>query len=410
MTPSTRRHGAGARKHAASEATRQQSSERAPAAEVPSAPRRARSALTLPSWLRTRPSWLRKAPTRRMLIIAGTTAAIVVVAAVLIVAFVTRPSVRVPSLVGVARVEAENRAKALGLTVTVKGTEFSAEVPKGAIASQDPTAGALVGPGTAMTLLVSAGSETFALPDVVGMTLAEARTALRTKGLEVQYVSAPSDAPTGTVTASAPAAGTEVLNGDVVRLTISASGGAVVSASLADVSFVIDPAPPIGSASLDPAFDVATRLSETLRLAGAAVTMTRDTRGQAGAPGVDARLQAARESSATVFIGLSVAASGLEGLEVLVMPTTGVTSAVSAASGPLADAVFASLRVENSAVSTITATADKVMTGAGTAGVGVRLGSFGARTDRKLFSSAAWADTMARAIGRALSALYGSNL
>jgi N-acetylmuramoyl-L-alanine amidase len=136
--------------------------------------------------------------------------------------------------------------------------------------------------------------------------------------------------------------------------------------------------------------------------------MTRETRGQAGAPGVDARLQAARESSATVFIGLSVAASGLEGLEVLVMPTTGVTPAVAAASGPLADAVFASLRVENSAVSTITATADKVMAGAGTAGVGVQLGSFGAKTDRKLFGSTAWADTMARAIGRALTALYGS--
>jgi hypothetical protein len=364
-------------------------------------PRRERRAVTLPSWLRTMPS-------RRTMIVGGVVAGVAIAATVLILVVATRPSVRVPSLVGVARIEAENRAKALGLTVTVKGTEFSAEVPKGAIASQDPTAGTLVAPGTAMTLLVSAGSEGFALPDVVGMTLAEARTTLRAKGLEVQFVSAPSDAPTGTVTASAPAAGAEVLNGDVVRLTISASGGAVVSAGLADASFVIDPAPPTGPASLDPAFDVATRLSEALRLAGATVTMTRDTRGQTGAPGVEARLQAARESSATVFVGLSVAPSGLEGLQVLVMPTAGVTPAVGAASGPLADAVFASLRAENSTVSTISATADRVMTGAGTAGVGVRLGSFESKADRKLFASATWLDTMARAIGRALTALYGS--
>jgi hypothetical protein len=399
MTPSTRRHGAGGRKHAASGAARHQVSDAVEPAVREARPRSSRGRV-LPGWLRVRPS-------RRTLVIGGAACGLVVLAAALIVYASSRPSVRVPSLVGATRTAAEARAKALGLALDVKGTEFSAAVPKGAIASQEPTAGVMVGLGSTLTVLVSAGSETFAMPDVIGMMLADARTALRAKGLDVQFLVAASDAATGTVTASAPPPGADVSGGDVVRLTIAAGGVPATSTDLSSSSFVIDPAPPATAGPPDVAFDVATRLADLLRVAGASVVLTREVSGGVGTPTEAARVAAARESSATVLVGFSVASIGLEGLQVLVMPRAGVSAPVSAASGPLGDAVFASLRADHATVSTLTATTDAVLTGSGLAGVRIRLGSSASPADLRLFADPAWADSIARAVNRGLAGLYG---
>jgi beta-lactam-binding protein with PASTA domain len=346
-------------------------------------------------------------PSGRLRLIVGVVAGAILIAIAVIVTMTLRPSVRVPSLVGATRSAAERRAKALGLTLVVKGTELAPDIPKGSVASQDPTAGVVVPGGSSVTVLISAGSEAFGMPDVLGMMLADARELLRASGLDVRFKTAASDAPTGTVTASAPVPGAQVAEGDIVELTISASGGVSVSSDLSGASFVIDPAPPATTGSVDAAYEVATRLAASLRLSGATVVMTRDAPGPNSAPTVDERVSIARESSATVLIGVSVKASGLEGLQVMVMPTAGVAASVSVASGPLADAVFASLRVRDAAVSTITASADPVLTGSGLAGVGVRLGSEGSRSDRKSFADPSWADAVATAISRALTALYG---
>lgn len=334
-------------------------------------------------------------------------ALVVIVGSVAAAVLLARPSVRVPSLVGATRAAATARAQALGLTLVVKGTEISPDVPKGSIASQDPTAGVLVASGSQLTVLLSAGTDTFALPDVTGMTLADARTALRAKGLDVLFETAPSSAPTGTVTASEPAPGASVAEGDVVRLTISAASAPTQATDLSANSFVIDPAPPASDDAVDISFEVATRLTERLRAAGAQVTMTRLAPGSSGAPSESGRVMAAQAASATVMIGFSVASTGLEGLQVLTMPQTGVSPGVFTASGPVADAVFSALRVDFATVSTLTATTDKVLIDTGLAGVRIRLGSLAVRSDRALFADPKWADTIAGDTFRAIAGLYG---
>lgn len=330
----------------------------------------------------------------------------VVVIAIVWSSLSSRPSVRVPSLVGITRAIATQRLNALGLKLVVKGTQLSPNVAKGAVASQDPTAGVLVSPGSDVTVLVSAGTDTFAIPDVLGLTLDAARTTLRAKGLEVLFSTAQSDQPTGTVISQTPAAGVKVSDGDVVRLTV-AGGAATITADLSDSSFAIDPVPPATARALDPTYAVGRRLSELLTAAGAAVTMTRDTTGVASTPGDAARLDIAKDSSATVLIGLSISTTGLEGLQVLTMPRAQVPASVAAASAPLADAVFASLRADFATVSTLTATVDPVLTGSGFAGVRVRLGSMLSKSDQKLFADPAWADRIATDIFRGLVAIYG---
>jgi beta-lactam-binding protein with PASTA domain len=326
------------------------------------------------------------------------------VAAALILA---RPSVRVPSFVGVTKSSASQRAGALGLTLVVKGTEVSADVPAGSIASQEPSAGILVASGSQVTVLLSAGSDTFPLPDVTGMTLADARAALRAKGLDVLAETAPSSAPTGTVTASEPTPGTKVAEGDVVRLTVSAAGAATQATDLSSNSFVLDPAPPASDTAVDISFEVSTRLAERLRAAGAQVTLTRLAPGASGSPSESGRVMAAQAASATVIIGFSVASTGLEGLQVLTMPRSGVSPDVFAASAPLADAVFSSLRVDFATVSTLTATADRVLIETGLAGLRIRLGSLSVRSDRALFADPKWADIIASDTFRGIAGLYG---
>lgn len=345
----------------------------------------------------------------RVLVISGIVLGVLVLAGTGAILLLSRPSVRVPSLVGATRASADARAKALGLTLVVKGTELAPDIPKGSVASQDPTAGVLVSGGSSVTVLISAGADTIAVPDTLGMTLADARDALRAKGLDVIFDTAASSEPTGTVIASTPAPGAKVASGDIVRLTIAGTAAALPTTDLTRSSFVIDPAPPVAGETVDIAYEVATRLSTLLRTAGARTTLTRSAPGAAGAPSEAARIVTAKDASATVLIGLSVASSGLEGMQVLQMPSAGVPSSIATVSIPLADAVLAALRTDFSSVSTITATNDAVLKGAGMAGLRVRLGSAAVAADRKLFADPNWADKAARAIFRGLSGLYGTS-
>lgn len=397
MTPSARRHGVGSRKHAESGPGRHATSGGTPSAALRAVVTRANTVWTA---VRTRLG-------RRGSVIAGIVTGLLLLTVIAGVLLSSRASVKVPSLIGVSEADAGRRAKALGLTLVVRGTELSVGVAKGLVASQDPTAGVVVSAGSKLTVVISAGSGTFAMPDLTGLTLEAARELLRAKGVDVRFVTSPSTAPSGTVISSEPAPGTPVSVGAVVRLTIAASGGGLPLADLSGSSFVLDPAPPASDVASDAAFSVATRLADLLRSAGATVSMTRSVAGAAAAPSVADRLTATHDASATVLIGFSVATSGLEGLQVLTVPHGVVPTSVVEVSAPLADAVFASLRADFASVSTLTANADPVMVGSGLAAVGIRLGSVEAPTDRKLFANPAWADLMARDVFRGLAAIYG---
>ena len=431
MTPSKGRHGSGVHRHAASGTGHRRphtdshdaSSERAPLASTlgagwAGALGRARD------WLKHLPhgrplllgaagvalgrvrDWLKRLPHGRPLLLGAAGVALVV--AVLVTTFMLLPdrTVRIPDLVGIPRAQAAERVSALGLTLQIRDTPFSATIAKDSIAAQEPTVGLLVAPGSVVVVDLSAGSDSFALADVIGQDLDTARNALRAQGLSVTFATAVSDADSGTVIASMPAPGTPVSTGDSVRLTLATSVGAISPSDLGGVGFILDPAPANPGDPADVSMDVATRVAALLSAAGATVTMTRDSDVTSPAVTPADRALTAKETSATAVIGFSMQPSSLEGMVLLTMPADSASGQAAVSAGPLADAVFASLRVDMSTISTLTASGDPVLSGSGLPGVRLSLGSFASSSDAASFADEHWLEVVANDIYRALAQLY----
>lgn len=126
--------------------------------------------------------------------------------------------VQVPALAGSALAVARARLEELGLR-SQSTTEDSSQ-PAGTVVRSDPAAGASVAVGTEVRLVVSNGSRV-RVPDVVGRPLADARRLLETAGLESTQRFVDSTQPQGTVTSTAPAAGSEVSRGSTVDVRAS---------------------------------------------------------------------------------------------------------------------------------------------------------------------------------------------
>ena len=92
--------------------------------------------------------------------------------------------VTVPDVTGRTAAEAENLLSRAGL-VTFQQEEYSSEVEKDTVIRQSPSANSLLERGGAVTVIVSKGLELVTIPDVVGMTMAEATDALLAAGLSV---------------------------------------------------------------------------------------------------------------------------------------------------------------------------------------------------------------------------------
>lgn len=126
--------------------------------------------------------------------------------------------VSVPALTGTSIAVARARLDALGLRWQI-ATEGSSE-PEGTVVRSDPAAGASVTVGTEVRLVVSDGS-LVRVPDVVGMALDGARTALKRAGLGSTQQFVDSTQPQGTVIRTDPAAGSEVPPRTVVAVQAS---------------------------------------------------------------------------------------------------------------------------------------------------------------------------------------------
>ena len=153
-------------------------------------------------------------------------------------------AVEVPDVTGLDETEAKSRLAALqvnreGVCFTVTAEyRYDADTPRGTVLSQTPTAGSRrkVTPGIRpcpVTVVVSLGKETAAVPDLCGKTLREAETLLRSLGFvaEVRVQTAGNRAVTvaegataslagTTVIAVSPPAGTEAELGETVTLTV----------------------------------------------------------------------------------------------------------------------------------------------------------------------------------------------
>ena len=131
--------------------------------------------------------------------------------------------ITVPNVVGMEQSAAESAITAASLTVGNITEQYSDTVPAGHVISQDPIAGTSVPINSSVNLVVSLGQQMVEVPNVVGMTQADAQAAIGTAQLVVGTVTEEySDTvPGGNVISQDPAAGTSVPIGSAVNLVVS---------------------------------------------------------------------------------------------------------------------------------------------------------------------------------------------
>ncbi|MBR3719335.1 MAG: Stk1 family PASTA domain-containing Ser/Thr kinase, partial [Firmicutes bacterium] len=131
--------------------------------------------------------------------------------------------VQAPEIVGKTLDEARAALEEFGLDLKVGMELPSNDVPAGVITSQTPDAGASIKSGQSIEVNVSKGKVDGSVPDVVGKTLANARTMLETYKFKLGTVSEEiSDSvPKGTVISQSPVAGTSYPDGSEITLVVS---------------------------------------------------------------------------------------------------------------------------------------------------------------------------------------------
>jgi beta-lactam-binding protein with PASTA domain len=93
--------------------------------------------------------------------------------------------VAVPPLVGLAPLEAERTAAALGLQIAIERQYYSPQIPEGRIMSQLPLPGTKVRRGWQVRVAQSLGPTRVAIPDVTGESEHAAELNIRRRGLDV---------------------------------------------------------------------------------------------------------------------------------------------------------------------------------------------------------------------------------
>jgi N-acetylmuramoyl-L-alanine amidase len=311
-----------------------------------------------------------------------------------------------PKVVGLELGVAKSRAATERLEVTVAEKRFSV-LPPGTIISQSPMAGSPIRRGETITVVVSAGTEEFSMPDVTGNGLLLARGLLEGKGLELRVESEPSEQPSDTVLATNPSAGVMVRTGAIVRITVAsagAGGSTVLPMNMRGVAVTIDPAV-VPKGQTDVSLEVARRLSSLIEASGGTVLATRSLTDTGVAASAPTRARRAKEGSAMVAVGLEVTAAGTKGV-VALYPLTG-TSAITDPSRTLATGIATAMLASGLSASASTIPTDAVLSVTKAPWSRVRLGSLSAPEDMANFRDPKWADAVARSIYRALGEIYG---
>jgi beta-lactam-binding protein with PASTA domain len=139
---------------------------------------------------------------------------------IVVLSVARRPQeIEVPDVVGLSSGRALARLRAAGLDPRAQAVQSRRR--QGIVLRQAPEAGTAVDRGTEVVVLVSTGQERAAVPDVIGTTVGDATTRLSRAGFRTRVARVPGTEPEGTVTGQAPAAGTRLLRGQVVRINVS---------------------------------------------------------------------------------------------------------------------------------------------------------------------------------------------
>ncbi len=126
----------------------------------------------------------------------------------------------VPSVVGSSFDSANSTLQAAGFAVRRHDVESTQ--PKNTVVNQSPGAGTLQPPGTTITLDVSKGPKTSAVPDVSSQSQSDATAQLRASGFRVQIVSQTTSDPNedGIVLSQDPGGGTQAPPGTTVTIAV----------------------------------------------------------------------------------------------------------------------------------------------------------------------------------------------
>ena len=137
--------------------------------------------------------------------------------------FVSRgtPGAEVPDVVGESEATARAELERAGFTVNVT-EQPSRDQPDGTVLTQEPRAGETAPEGSAVSLVVSSGTPTGQVPDVVNLPEDDARSRLQSEGFEVTVQREESaSVERGRVISTDPEAGTDAELGSKVTMTVS---------------------------------------------------------------------------------------------------------------------------------------------------------------------------------------------
>jgi eukaryotic-like serine/threonine-protein kinase len=138
--------------------------------------------------------------------------------------YLTRENTKpVPDVTGATEAQALSRLQEEGFEVAVE--RGNSPAPRGTVFDQDPGAGAEAEEGSTVTVSVSEGPATAAVPDVVGTNEDSARGALESAGFKVNAVQVFSPQEKGSVVAQNPRGGADAQVGSTVRINVSKGTG-----------------------------------------------------------------------------------------------------------------------------------------------------------------------------------------
>jgi beta-lactam-binding protein with PASTA domain/predicted Ser/Thr protein kinase len=115
--------------------------------------------------------------------------------------------------------------------------EFSDEIEKGIVISQDPPAGDKLQKNGGVDIVISKGKETVSVPSVIGKSQADAVSTLTNAGLVARVFPVPSNKPLDTVTGQDPVPGKTVDKGSKVRINVSSGPADVTVPSVIGLPF-----------------------------------------------------------------------------------------------------------------------------------------------------------------------------
>jgi eukaryotic-like serine/threonine-protein kinase len=145
-------------------------------------------------------------------------------------------SVGVPQLYGNTPAQARSILGEANLKLGDKSSEYNGDVAEGSIFFQDPAEGQRVEPGTAVDVTVSLGAQQIEVPEVYGLSVADAQATLSGVGLNSTTFEVEGDEAAGTALSTDPSVGAMVDPGSTVTLYYSAGPPPVTTSPAASSS------------------------------------------------------------------------------------------------------------------------------------------------------------------------------